>query len=130
MRLLSRIGARPLVRAFKLTHMFTCATLRVESHTFGPNAVERDAFTRSSVCTCVYVCVRVHVRAVEYKVTAGAEAAATTSTHAMVETRVGWQKEEKTRRRDEEVGGGGRGERGGPGDDDAVFLSHQHATHT
>lgn len=56
-RLLSCIRARPLVRALKLTHMCTCATSRVESHTFGPKAVERDAFTRRSV----YVCVRVYV---------------------------------------------------------------------
>lgn len=86
MRLLSRIGARPLVRAFKLTHMFTCATSRVRM---------RSSAMRSHAVLYVHTCVR--VRAVEYKVTAGAEAAATTSTHAMVETRDGKRK----RRREE-----------------------------
>lgn len=55
-RLLSRIRARPLVRALTLTHMYTCMTPRVESHTFGPNAVERGAFTRISVCAYVCAC--------------------------------------------------------------------------
>jgi hypothetical protein len=64
------------------------------------------------------------MRVVEYKVTAGAEAAATTSVHAM------WR---------EVLDGKGRGrkegrDKGGEGTGDdvarALFLSRQHATHT